>query len=173
MQRWSIFLWITVAAVVLPGCNHGSKQQPADDSPSVDRISQAQRTPPQQVAHGLVRLDKYQKFPFEVPPHVISPRLRGEFSSFMQGADGARISDESADVELMVMTEAQCDDFVHRRSAQAVDAVEPSHNHGVKITLPASQDEPVRYFVVFRRTTDAKNPVWIDADLTAEFDSSM
>ena len=173
MQRWSIFLWITVAAVVLPGCNHGSKQQPADDSPSVDRISQAQRTPPQQVAHGLVRLDKYQKFPFEVPPHVISPRLRGEFSSFMQGADGARISDESADVELMVMTEAQCDDFVHRRSAQAVDAVEPSHNHGVKITLPASQDEPVRYFVVFRRTTDAKDPVWVNADLTAEFDSSM
>jgi hypothetical protein len=173
MQRWHSFLLIAVAAVALPGCNHASKQQPADHSPSGDRVSQAPPAAPQPVAHGLIKVDKFQKFPFDVPPHVIAPRLLGEFSSFMQGSGGARISDESADVELMVMTEAQYDDFVHKRGAQSVDAVEPSHNHGVKITLPSSQDEPVRYYVVFRRTTDAKKPVWVNADLTADFDSSM
>ncbi len=172
-MRWPSFLLMVLAAVALPACNHASKQEPEDHSPSVDHITQAPHAAPQRVAHGLIKVDKFQKFPFEVPPHVLTPRLQGEFSSFMQGADGARISDESADVELMVMTEAQCDDFVHKRGAQSVDAVEPSHNHGVKITLPPSEGEPVRYYVVFRRTTEAKKPIWINADLSANFDPSM
>jgi hypothetical protein len=172
-MRWPCFLPMVLAALVFPGCNHASKEQPESDSSSVDRVSQAPHAAPQRVAHGLIKVDKFEKFPFDVPPHVLTPRLRGEFSSFMQGADGARISDESADVELLVMTEAQCDDFVHKRAAQSVDAVEPSHNHGVKITLPPSEGEPVRYYVVFRRTTEAKKPIWINADLSADFESSM
>jgi hypothetical protein len=172
-MRWLSFLSMALAALALTGCTNAGKQQPKDDSLSVDHISQTAHVAPQKVAHGLIKLDKFQKFPFDVPPHVLAPRLQGEFSSFMQGAGGTRISDESADVELMVMTEAQCDDFVHKRAAQSVDAIEPSHNHGVKITLPPSEGEPVHYYVVFRRTTDAKSPVWINADLTADFDSSM
>jgi len=172
-MRWPSFLLMVLSAIVLSGCNHAGNQQPTDNSPSVDHVSQTPHAAPQKVAHGLIKVDKFQKFPFDVPPHVLAPRLRGEFSSFMQGEGGARISDESADVELMVMTEAQCDDFVHKRGAQSVDAIEPSHNHGVKITLPPSEGEPVHYYVVFRRTTEAKNPVWINADLTADFDSSM
>jgi hypothetical protein len=90
----------------------------------------------------------------------------------MQGAGGARIADESADVELMVMSEEQYDEFAHRRSAESLYAIEPSHDHGVSIALPATQDTEVRYYVVFRRTTDAKSPVWVNADLTVEFEPS-
>lgn len=171
MKRRLVLPLTTIALATLLGCNRGPKQDLSEES-SLDHVSQTPHLPPQRVVHGISRLDKYQKFPFEVPPHVITPRLRGDFSSFMQGPDGARISDESTDVELMVMSEAQYDDFAHRRSAESLYAIEPSHDHGVSIALPTTQDTPVHYYVVFRRTTDGKSPVWVNADLTVEFDSS-
>jgi len=119
----------------------------------------------------MSKVQKYVKFQFDVPAHVISPRLQGQFSSFIQGAGGARISDESADVELMVMSEDQYNAFEHKTSAESVYAIEPSHDHEVSITLPTTQDSPVRYYAVFRRTNDGKSPVWVNADLTAEFGS--
>ncbi len=162
----------TIAFVTLLGCNRGQKPGLNDEGSSLDHVSQTPRLPPQRVAHGLSKLDKYQKFPFEVPPHALTPRLRGDFSSFMQGPDGARISDESADVELMVMSEEQYDAFVRQRSAESLYAIEPSHDHGVSIALPTTQATAERYYVVFRRTTDAKSPIWVNADLTVQFDGS-
>jgi hypothetical protein len=136
-------------------------------------VSQGPRLQPKTVAHGIAKLDRYQKFAFEVPPHVIAPRLRGEFSSFQQGPGGARISDESADVELMIMSEEQYDAFTQHRSAESVYAIEPSHDHGVSITLPTTQDAAVHYYAVFRRATDGKTPVWVNANLTIDFSSSV
>ncbi|MFY9561053.1 MAG: hypothetical protein WAQ52_12540 [Terriglobales bacterium] len=171
MKRWLVLPLITSALAALLACNRGPKQDLNEDS-SLDHVSQTPHLPPQRVAHGISRVDKYEKFSFAVPPHVITPRLRGEFTSFMQGAGGARIADESADVELMVMREEQYDAFAHRRSAESLYAIEPSHDHGVSIALPTTQDTAARYYVVFRRTTDAKSPVWVNADLTVEFDGS-
>jgi hypothetical protein len=165
-------LALTTALVAFLGCNRGAKQGLNDEGSSLDHVSQTPHLPPQRVAHGISKLDKYEKFPFEVPPHVITPRLRGDFSSFIQGPDGARIADESADVELMVMTEEQYDAFTHRRSAESLYAIEPSHDHGVSIALPTTQADAVHYYVVFRRSTDGKNPVWVNTDLTVEFDPS-
>ncbi len=153
------------------GCNNGPKRDLNEDS-SLDHVSQGPRLPSQRVAHGISKLDKYEKFPFEIPPHALTPRLRGDFKSFMQGAGGARIADESADVELMVMSEEQYDAFIHKRSAESLYVIEPSHDHGVSIALPMTQADGVHYYVVFRRTIDGKSPVWVNADLNVEFDSS-
>ena len=170
-MRWPFFALFVLAALVISGCNRTSPQQPVDDSSSLDRVHTAPPAAPLKLAHGLIRIDNYEKVPFEVPSHVIIPQVLGEFSSFMQAAGGARITDESADVELMVMTEEQCDDFTHKRSAQSVDAVEPSHSGGVKITLPPTHDDPTRYCLILRRATDGKKPVWVNADLRVEFNS--
>jgi len=170
-MRWSVFSLILTIAIVLLGCNRSNTQRPADDSSSLDRVHQSPTAAPLKLTDGLIRVDHYQKFPFEVPAHVIAPQVLGEFSSFMQAEGGARITDESADVELMVMTETQCDDFTHKRSAQSVDAVEPSHSNGVKITLPPTHDDPSRYCLILRRASDGQKPVWVNADLRAEFNS--
>ncbi len=119
----------------------------------------------------MSKVQKYVKFQFEVPPHVISPQVSGDFSSFIQGAGGARISDESADVELMIMSEEQCDAFEKKTSAESVYAIEPSHDHEVSITLPGTQDVPARYYAVFRRANEGKSPIWVNANLTADFGS--
>ena len=171
-MKYQLTLALTTITLALLGCNKGPKHDLNGDS-SLDHVSQGPRLPPQRVAHGISKLDKYERFSFEVPPHALAPRLRGEFASFMQGQGGARISDESADVELLVMTEEQYDAFSHRRSAESLYAIEPSHDPGVSIALPTTQSDGVHYYVVFRRTTDSKSPVWVNADLTVEFDGSM
>jgi len=164
-------LALTAVAFGLLGCN-GPKRELNEDS-SLDHVSQGPKLAPQRVAHGISKVDKYEKFSFEVPPHALTPRLQGEFKSFMQGTGGARIADESADVELMVMTEDQYDAFTHKRSAESLYAIEPSHDHGVSIALPTTQADTVHYYVIFSRTTDGKSPVWVNADLNVKFDSSM
>jgi hypothetical protein len=171
-MKYRLILALTTIGLALVGCNNGPKRDLNEDS-SLDHVSQGPRLPSQRVAHGISKLDKYEKFPFEIPPHALTPRLRGDFKSFMQGAGGARIADESADVELMVMSEEQYDAFIHKRSAESLYVIEPSHDHGVSIALPMTQADLVHYYVVFRRTIDGKSPVWVNADLNVEFDSSI
>ena len=171
-MKYQPTLALATIALALLGCNNGPKRDLNEDS-NLDHVSQGPRLAPQRVAHGVSKVDKYEKFSFEVPPHALTPRLRGEFKSFMQGAGGARIADESADVELMVMTEEQYEAFIHKRSAESLYAIEPSHDHGVSIALPTTQADAVHYYVIFSRTTDGKNPVWVNADLNVEFDFPM
>lgn len=171
MKAWITIMAVGAALAALPSCNRGSRPQ-ADDNAGFDHVNQSPNLPPQPVCKGITKLDRYIKFPFEVPAHVVTPQLKGEFSSFIQGTGGARIADETADVELMVMSEEQYDAFVNKRGAESVYAIEPSHDHGVEITLPASRDAPVRYYAVFRRTTEGKAPIWVKAGLTIEFGPS-
>jgi hypothetical protein len=170
MKRRLIPASVTIALLATVACNRGP-HEPNDDS-ALDRVSQGPRLAPQRVTHGLSKLDKLQKLTFEVPPHQIAPQLRGNFTSFVQGAGGARINDESADVELMVMTEDQYEAYIHKRSAESLYAIEPSHDHGVSIALPATQADGAHYYAVFRRNNDAKTPLWVNADLSVEFDGS-
>jgi hypothetical protein len=136
----------------------------------MDRVSQGPKLAPQRITHGLAKLDKLQKLTFEIPPHQLTPRVTGSFSSFVQGNGGARISDESADVELLVMTEDQYDAYTHHRGAESTYAVEPSHDHGVSIALPATQETGAHYYAVFRRANDAKTPLWVTTDLSLAFE---
>lgn len=166
-----ITLIVSFGLSALPGCNRKPQTASEDSSNSFDHVSRTVHLEPVQVTHGVAKMQTVLKFPFDVPAHVITPRLEGEFSSFMQGSGGERIADESADVELMVMTQEQYDAFEQKRSAESVYAIDPSHDHGVSISLPATQDTPVRYYAVFRRNNDGKKPIWVKADLKAEFET--
>jgi hypothetical protein len=167
-----LLLALVACTFTLFGCNNGPKRDLKEDS-SMDHVSQGPKLAAMRVAHGISKLEKFEKFAFDVPPHALTPRLQGEFKSFQQGAGGARIADESADVELMVMTDEQYDAFTHKRSAESLYAIEPSHDHGVSIALPTTRSDVAHYFVVFTRSADGKNPIWVNADLTVNFDSSL
>src|SRR5437763_10169668 len=95
-----------IALLTILACNRGPASDINGDA-AMDRVSQGPKLAPQRITHGLAKLDKLQKLTFEIPAHQLTPRLTGSFSSFVQGTGGARISDESADVELLVMTEDQ------------------------------------------------------------------
>ena len=169
MRRLSVAP-LALALVAILACNRGPARDLNPDS-ELDRVSQGPKLTPQRVTHGLTKVDKNQKLSFEVPPHQLTPRLNGTFTSFIQGAGGARISDESADVELMVMTEEQYDAYSNHRSAESLYAIEPSHDHGVSIALPATREDSARYYAVFRRNVDARTPLWVNADLNIVFEA--
>ncbi len=162
---------VAIGLLAILACNRGPAHESTEDS-NLDHVSQGPRLTPQRLTHGLAKLDKSNKLPFDVPAHQLTPRLTGNFSSFVQGSGGARINDESADVELMVMTEDQYDAYIHHRSAESLYAIDPSHDHSVSIALPSTQDTGAHYYAVFRRNNDAKTPVWVNADLTVEFEGT-
>ena len=139
----------------------------------VDRIHRDAPMAAQRIAHGNFRLAKSQKFSFIVPPHVLSPRLSGEFSTFVPGADGSRSPDRSEGVELVLLDESQYRDFAGGRSARSLYFGDPSRKQDVNIALPATSEDPVRYYVVFQRASDEKSPLSVKADLSVKFDSAM
>ena len=168
MKRWLIPGLATIAIATVVACNR--PHQELNEDSTIDHVSQGAKLAPQKVTRGLTRIDKAQKLAFEVPPHQLTPRLQGSFTSFVQGKDGARINDESADVELMVMTEDQYEAYTHKRSAESLYAIDPSHDHGVSIALPATQETGAHYYAVFRRNDDNKTPLWVNADLSVVFE---
>ena len=167
MKRQLISAMVSMALIGILGCNRATHDLNPDSS--LDRVNQGPKLAPQRVTHGLTKVDKSNKLSFDVPAHALAPHLTGTFSSFVQGVGGARISDESADIELMVMTEDQYDAYINHRSAESLYAIEPSHDHSVSISLPTTQDEAAKYYVVFRRNTDGKGALWVNADLSVEF----
>jgi hypothetical protein len=171
MKRRFVLTLAGIAITALAGCNRSPKQEEKEDTSSLDHVTQGTHLPPQQVTRGLFKVTNYEKFAFDVPPHVIACKLQGEFSSFIQGTGGARISNETADVELLVMTDDQFDAFQHKTSAESLYAIEPSHDHAVSISLPSTQDEPKHYVAVFRRAGDGKNLIWVKVDLKIDFGS--
>jgi hypothetical protein len=171
MKHWLFLIAVTIALLLVVACNRGPARD-LNEGSSLDHVSQGPHLAPQRVTHGLVKLSQGNKFAFDVPPHAMTPRLAGTFSSFVQGAGGARVNDESADVELMVMTDDQYDAYINHRSAESLYAIDPSHDSGVSIALPATQETGAHYYAVFRRNSDAKAPVWVNADLSVVFEVS-
>jgi len=87
-------------------------------------------------------------FPFEIPAHAVRPHLHGIFQSFVGQVHGG--SDETANLDFLVLNEAQYADFVRGRPSEALFSVEASHNQAVNYDLPASLDQPVKYYLIFR-----------------------
>jgi hypothetical protein len=84
----------------------------ASASFAVDHVVQGPKIPPKTIAQGDFAVARPQRISFIVPPHVLTPRLRGEFSTFVRGRDGARLPDSSAGIDFMLLNESQYQDFI-------------------------------------------------------------
>ena len=100
-----------------------------------------------------------QNASFEIPPHTVSPQLHGRYRSFV-GQAGSQTSNASADVDFRLMTQQQYTDFLSGRPGDALFSVEASHNETVNFGLPASMEQTVKYYLVFRSSRgEAKKTV--------------
>jgi hypothetical protein len=170
-------LWFIVPVLLALGTLYGVlaylKKKERSTSYAVDHIQHGPPIPSKRLVHGSFSLGQSRRFSFVVPPHVMGPHLYGEFSSSVRGAGGATLRNQSADVALLLLNEAQYQDFLKRRSTQPVYASDPSHDQRISIALPGTLADPVTYYVIFQPATDPKTPVSVNADLTVEFQSSM
>ncbi len=108
------------------------------------------------------------KFSFEVPPHATSPQLHGTFRSFVRQA-GVQSSDESADVDLLLMNGAQYADFLRGQPADTVYSVDASHDQDVSFGLPATLDHPAQYYLVFRNSSSSAAKKIVQANFKIDF----
>jgi hypothetical protein len=108
-----------------------------------------------------------QNASFEIPPHTVSPQLHGRYRSFV-GQAGSHASNASADVDFRLMTQQQYTDFLSGRPGDALFSVEASHNETVNFGLPASMDQTVTYYLVFR-SSRGEGKKTVEANFQVDF----
>jgi hypothetical protein len=146
-------------------CNKPQKPSEQTLNP-LDRAN-ATRTKPENFLHKTFPVKKYAQFEFEVPPHSAIPRLTGNFKSFIPRKGEENLSSDSTNVAFLLMNADQFSDFAHGdASGTALYATEPTHNHEVDFLLPPTQQDPAKYYVVFRNSGALK---YVEADFTLTF----
>lgn len=105
-------------------------------------------------------------FPFDIPAHAVRPHLHGLYTSFVGDVHGE--SGSAANIDFLVLSEDQYGDFQHGRPSEALFSVEDSHNQAVNFDLPASMDQPVKYYLVFRGSSGASKKT-VEANFKVDF----
>jgi len=107
------------------------------------------------------------KFSFEIPSHAATPHLHGAFRSFVQQA--AQSSDDSGNVDFLVLNQQQYADLATGRQSEALFSAESTHDQEVNLGLPVSQDQPQKYYLVFRNSSSGEGRKLVQADFTVDF----
>ncbi len=124
------------------------------------------------VVHKTFTVTSTAQFLFEVPPHAASPQLHGTYHSFPKNSavqSAVQSADETGDIDLLLMNDQQYTDFLSGRPADVVYSVDSSHDQDVSLGLPATQDLPVRYYLVFRNTPGSPGKKVVQADFRVDF----
>jgi hypothetical protein len=163
------FLLLAVAAAIaffVTACQ--SKKPPAEDVPlPMDRVA-ASPSGSQAILHKTFSLTTTASFPFEIPVHAAVPHLHGNYKSFVKQIS-ADANDDSANVDFLILTEDQYADFMHGRAGEALFSADASHDQDVDFSLPASQNQPQKYYLVFRSSPGGSAKKIVQADFTVDF----
>jgi hypothetical protein len=162
------FIAICVALFLFGSCQ--KKQSPPQEEvlPPLERAAPA--TPvgtTQTILQKTFSLATSKPFPFSIPPHAASPHLHGIFESYVRDLRGA--SDDAANIDFLVLNEDQYDEFSHGRPSEALFSVEASHNQAINFDLPASLEQPVKYYLVFRSSPHSDPKKVVEANFRIDF----
>ena len=115
-------------------------------------------------------LKKSATFEFQVPAHTALPRLHGTFQSYVPKAGGEDLSDDSANVDLVLLNADQYADFSHGGGdGMALYTVDPTHDHEVDYLLSPTQQDSATYYVVFRNSPGGAPTKQVKADFSLTF----
>ena len=120
------------------------------------------------VLHKSFAVSTSTKFPFEIPAHAAMPHLHGTFRSFIPTA-GAQSDPDDADIDFLILKEEQYADFASGRPSEALFSVEVSHSQDVNLSLPVSQDQPQKFYLIFRNPSPTHGKKLVEADFTVDF----
>ena len=118
------------------------------------------------VLHKTFSVATAADFAFTIPAHAAMPQLHGHYRSFTH-SDGAQAGEQSADVTFLLMNEEQ-----HAESnggpENALLSLNSCHDQNVNFALPASQNQPLKFYLVFRNTPGESKKL-VQADFTVDF----
>jgi len=156
---------LVVAILSCAACNKEAPPQPAVVASS-DHVAPSPVGTSQTVLEKTFSLKASATFPFEIPAHAVQPHLHGIFESFAGQVHGA--SDDSANVDFLIMNEEQQTAFSSDHPSEALFDVEASHNQAINFDLPASMSRPVKYYLVFRNSSGKGSKV-VEANFRVDF----
>jgi|SRR5579872_67303 len=152
-----------------------------NNKPAPERETQSTARTPSPLDHivedspvGTSRAILHKTFPvrrvvhvqFEIPPHALTPRFNGTFRSLVEGESS---HDESANVDLLLMTEVQYAGFAAGRDVDALYIADTTHFRDISVDLSPSRDQPVRYHLVFRNSPGGAAEKTVAADFRIDF----
>jgi len=169
LGRWFMRGRMKISFVITLSLAATSCQKPKPPEPlsHFERVAPSPVGTIQTVLEKTFPLKTSATFPFEIPAHAVRPHLHGIFESFVGQLHGG--SDETANVDFLVLSEAQYADFVGGRPGEALFSVEASHNQAVNFDLPASLDQPVKYYLIFRSTAAGGAKKVVQASFRVDF----
>ena len=156
-----------IAALLLSANACQKPKPPAEEVPASDRVSPSPVGTSQTVLQKTFTLKTSAAFPFEIPAHAVSPHLHGIFESFVREMHGA--SDDTANVDFLILNTDQYADLIGKRPSEAMFSVEASHNQSVNFDLPASMDQTVKYYLIFRNAAGSSASKVIQANFHVDF----
>jgi hypothetical protein len=106
-------------------------------------------------------------FSFLIPAHAATPQLHGHYRGFAH-QEGIQGGDESGDISFLLMNEEQHADFKSGQPADALLSLDASHDQVVNFGLPASQNQPARFYLVFRNLPGESKKT-VQADFSVDF----
>jgi hypothetical protein len=140
---------------------------PAHTAVRPDRVAPSPADTTQTVLQKTFNLKGSATFPFEIPAHAAQPHLHGIFESSAGSAPGQ--SSDDANIDFLILNQAQQSDFANHRESEALFSVEASHNQAVNFDLPPSLNQPVKYYLVFRNPGGGKDGKVVEANFRVDF----
>ena len=167
LMRRALPAWLMLVATV--ACNVACNKEKAAPValPASERVAPSPVGTNQTILQKTFAVKGTETFPFQIPAHAVRPHLHGIFESFAGEVHGA--SDDSANVDFLILNEDQYADFAGGRAGEALFSVEGSHNQAVNFDLPASLDQPVKYYIVFRKASGASGKRVVEANFRVDF----
>jgi hypothetical protein len=141
-------------------CTKETQEKSPDE---LNRVVRTATPAPNNFVHKTFKLVGYTKYEFEVPAHLISPKLQGSFKAYAAGDP-----EQAASVDLLLMTPEQFNEFSHGASEEVRYSVMGSSGQTVDYSLPSTIDQPQKYYLVFRNPAKGTRKT-VEADFTASF----
>jgi hypothetical protein len=119
------------------------------------------------VLHKTFSVAAAAHFAFVIPAHAATPQLHGHYRSFAH-SDGAQVGDQTADVGFLLMNEEQHAEFMNGSADDVLLSLNSSHDQDVNFALPASQSQPLKFYLVFRNAPGESKKI-VQADFAVDF----
>jgi hypothetical protein len=116
-----------------------------------------------EILHKTFRVTGTMNLPFEVPARAANPQLKGSYRSSAAQGTG------DADVEFMVLNAKQYSDFLEGHGGEAVFSADEAPAQEVNVSLPPTNDQLAKYYLVFRDNAKTPGKKVVKADFRIDF----
>lgn len=161
---------LLAAVLLLAHCDRSKREVPQESLAPLDRVVQSSPKDPLNFLRKTFPVKDYVKFEFVIPAHSPQPRLRGNFRSFVTRSNGATISDDTANVDLLVLNEEEFGAFVGGNLGTSTYSIDRTHQQNVDYVLASTNDQPRKFYLVFNNSAGGLRNKFVDADFTVSFE---